>query len=104
MEIVEFGTCGVCCLSGGAHVVQCHGVHQWGGCIRGSFHIGQIVGHGEGAEVRCNEEDIDGVNSEGVGDKHVGNGGDVGRNKEGDTVNSGSEDRENENVVGSSTK
>ena len=36
--------------------------------------------------------------------KHVGNGGDVGRNKEGDTVNSGSEDRENENVDGSSIK
>ena len=52
------GTCGAHCCG-----VCGHGVHRQGGHIRGSFHISQGVGYGEGAEVGCNEEDIDGVSS-----------------------------------------
>ena len=102
------GTHGVCCRGVcGVRGVRCRGVrgqgvHCWGGQFRDSFHISQVVGHREGVEVGRNEEDIDGVSSEGVGDKHVDDGGDVGGNEEGDIVNTGSKDSENENVDGSS--
>ena len=88
------GTCGAHCCG-----VCGHGVHRQGGHIRVSFHISQGVGYGEGAEVGCNEEDIDGVSSQGLGDNHADDGGDVGGNEEGDIVNTGSE---NEKMDGSS--
>ena len=101
------GTCGVRCRGGSAHGVRCcgvcgHGVHCRGGNIRGSFHIRQVAGHGEDAEVGCNEEDIDGLSSEGAGDKHVDEGGDFGRNEEGNIAITGNKDSENENADGSS--
>ena len=63
------GTRGVHCRGGGVRGVGCrggrgHGGRRRGSCVRGSFHIGQVAGHGEGAEVGRNEEDIDDVGSE----------------------------------------
>ena len=85
-------------------MLQClwYGVCHWGSHIRGSFHIGQIGRHGEGADIGCNGEDIDGVRSEGVSDKHVDDSGYAGGNKDGDSVNTGMEDSENQDKDGSS--